>query len=85
MPRADRRNGRYWICTLRADGDTPPALPEGACYIKGQKERGGETGYEHWQFIVYFNINKRFATVRAALPEGTHIELTRSDAAEQYV
>lgn len=51
-----RRQGRIWIITIpRQRWDPPTDLPESIAYIKGQREVGANTGYEHWQIIAYFN------------------------------
>lgn len=84
MPRRDERRARYWLCTLSAARDWEPALPDGVRYIKGQQEVG-EGGYRHWQFYVVLAQAQRFSTVVSLLPESTHIEPTRSAAAEDYV
>lgn len=73
----------YWICTSPRDS-WKPCLPSNACYCKGQLECG-ESGYEHWQFIVYFKSQQRFGSVRKTLGNSVHIEPTRSTAAELYV
>lgn len=63
-----------------------PVLPQGVVYIKGQKEMGGTTNYEHWQ--VMFILAAKATLVRAKqilAVQSAHIELTRSAAAEDYV
>jgi len=51
-----RRQGRIWLLTIpRDDWNIPTQLPESVAYIKGQRELGAATGYEHWQVITYFN------------------------------
>lgn len=75
---------RFWICTLSADVNWVPGLPDGARYCKGQLERG-EGGYLHWQFYVVYDPAVRFRQVVNALPPSCHIERSRSPAAEAYV
>lgn len=77
------RQARYWIGTIpRAEWE--PCLPEGACWIKGQPEKGEETGYLHWQILVGFPSKKSLRQVRELFSVG-HFEPTRSDAADAYV
>jgi len=78
------QQGRYWLVTCPEEHWTP-AVPDGAVYVKGQVEVGGENGYRHHQFVLYFDRNKRGNTVKALLPAEAHVELCRSSAAEQYV
>lgn len=64
-------------------------LPEGTVWIKGQLERGGDTGYLHWQICFATAKKESLAGVRKIF-EGFgsapgHYELTRSDAATAYV
>jgi len=73
----------YWICTSPA-ADFKPHLPANAAYIKGQREIG-ESGYDHWQFIVYFKQQQRLGAIKKTLGDTVHAEPTRSDAAEAYV
>lgn len=86
IPNGRRRTyaqGRYWILTIpRADWN--PGLPEGVSYVKGQLERGNTTGFEHWQFICYFNTKVRLSRLKSIFGDTAHAELTRSEAAETY-
>lgn len=75
-------NGRYWILTIPHEHFTP-YLPTDVCYTKGQLELGAG-GFLHWQFIAVFTKNVRLAAVRK-LYGHFHAELTRSDAAMEYV
>lgn len=61
------------------------ALPHGIQYCKGQLEIGADTGYEHWQLVVYFGSQKRRTTVRNAFGGRAFCEPTRSEKAEEYV
>lgn len=83
MP-APRRQGVIWLATVPVD-DWSPSLPEGVAYIKGQKETGVDSGYIHWQFLFYLSRKGSLASVKALFPRTGHYELTRSDAAENYV
>lgn len=60
-----------------------PELPECASWIRGQREVGAG-GLDHWQFIVAFRKKKSLAGVLQLFPR-SHAELTRSDAASDYV
>jgi hypothetical protein len=81
-----RRQGRYWFATIPADSWTPPeVLPPGVAYIKGQKEIGERTGYEHWQLVIGFNQKKSRTAVQSCFPRLARYELSRSAAANEYV
>lgn len=60
-----------------------PYMPAGVVWAKGQLEEG-EGGFLHWQIVVAFAKKVRPTTVRTAFGDFHH-ELTRSDAAEEYV
>ena len=89
----ERRQGRIWLLTIsRDDWNIPTSLPESIAYLKGQREVGSTTGYEHWQLICYFNksrlnlileVSRRF--VKNIFGSTAHCELTRSEAADAYV
>lgn len=79
-----RRQGKYWIATIPRES-WEPSLPTGILWIKGQLERGDNTGYEHWQFIFTTTKKESLTGVKCYLPPTGHYELTRSSAAEQYV
>lgn len=78
--------GRYWIATLHthAAPDWQPAVNEDIVWMKGQREIGTETEREHWQFV--FNTAKQMTLnqVKTHFPPAAHLELTRSNAAEDY-
>lgn len=75
---------RYWILTIPQHEFTP-YLPPGVQFIRGQLERGGDTGYLHWQIIVAFQAKKRLAGVKSIFGNQCHAEPTRSSAANDYV
>jgi len=74
--------GSIWLLTLPHYGFTP-YLPPNCSYIKGQLEEG-EGGFVHWQVIVHFKRSVRPNCVRETFGDFHH-ELTRSEAAEEYV
>lgn len=61
-----------------------PFLPASTRYIRGQLEQGAEDGYLHWQIVVAFQRKVRLRAVREVFGP-FHAELTRSDAARDYV
>lgn len=77
-----RRQGIFWLLTIPHRGYTP-FLPEGCKWIKGQLEEG-EGGFLHWQIIVAFSKKMATAGVREVFGPW-HCELTRSEAAGEYV
>lgn len=85
-----RRQGIFWLCTLSCDAvPTLPLLREGELpsdlvWVKGQQERG-DGGYLHWQFVVAFRKKVSLAGVKRVLGDAVHAELSRSNAAAEYV
>lgn len=79
-----RRQGVYWILTV-PENDFQPHLPDLAAYIKGQKERGEETGYLHWQILVVLRRKGSLSTIQGIFGRTCHAELSRSSAANDYV
>lgn len=76
---------RYYLLTIpRADWEKPDELPQGCAYLKGQLERG-EGGFEHWQVLVCTTRKSRCSGVKALFTRTTHVEPTRSAAANDYV
>lgn len=61
-----------------------PYLPPPCAYVTGQLERGGETGYVHWQLLAVFKKKVRLAGVKAVFGDGGHFEPSRSEAARHY-
>lgn len=75
----------FWILTIPAENWTPTGvLHDSILYIRGQKEIG-EKGFVHWQVVAHFKTQVRFAHVKKIFPPQTHIEPTRSSAANEYV
>lgn len=77
-----RRQGIFWLLTIPHHGFTP-YLPLPCSWIKGQLELG-ESGFLHWQIIVAFIRKASIRGVRDCFGP-YHCELTRSDAAADYV
>lgn len=76
--------GRYWLLTI-PHHEFLPYLPDGCTYIRGQLESGSGTGYLHWQILVAFGRAVRLAAVKRIFGTACHAELSRSNAADQYV
>lgn len=75
---------RYWLLTI-PHADFLPFLPPTVEYIAGQLERGGATGYLHWQLVVSFSRKVRLGGVKSVFGQSCHAEPTRSNAARAYV
>jgi len=81
---------RYWIATTASHhgtdvwAPTEQILQHPITYVKGQLEIG-DNGFEHWQFIIYCKNKIRRGGLKELLPSWSHLEITRSDAAEAYV
>lgn len=87
--------GRYWAATTAyshpgADGSietfvpSPDLIDNVISYVKGQREIG-EGGYDHWQWFIYTKNRIRLNALKLKLPNWTHLELTTSNAYEDYV
>lgn len=79
-----RRQGVYWLLTI-PENDFEPYHPEEAAYIKGQRERGNDTGYVHWQILVVLRRKGSLSAVKRIFGASCHAELSRSAAANEYV
>lgn len=87
--------GVYFILTTSAINNvftpTDALLSNLIIYAKGQLELPSEDTdieeqrYLHWQWIINLSRQARITQLKKILPAGTHIELTRSAAAEEYV
>lgn len=75
---------RYWILTI-PHADFVPFQHTNVQFIQGQLERGGNTGYLHWQLVVAFKRSVRLAAVKTVYGESVHAEPSRSSAANDYV
>jgi len=85
-----RRQGIFWILTCPCpnpvieDCLSKQACPNGVVWMHGQQERGGETGYLHYQVLVAFTKKVSLAGVKSCFGSNIHGELSRSEAAESY-
>lgn len=85
MSNNGRRQGIFWLLTIPADRwNSPTELPSCLEWIKGQKELSNSTSYLHWQVIIALKKKGSLTTVKRLFP-GCHAELSRSDAAAEYV
>jgi len=76
---------RYYMLTIpRADWAVPSQLPDGILWMKGQPERG-EGGFDHWQIVLCTKKKCRAGAVKRKFTDTTHVEVTRSAAANEYV
>lgn len=81
-----RPQGRYWLLTIPADMFTVyENLPDALQYLRGQREVGNGTGYEHWQLLAVFKKKVRLSGVKRLFGGSAHCELSRSEAADAYV
>lgn len=79
---------KYWLLTIPALNDTVNPYTELApelCYLKGQQEIGGETGYRHWQLLAVFKNKVRMGAVKKIFGNSSHCEPSKSEAANDYV
>lgn len=75
---------RYWILTI-PHAEFTPFKHESVQCIRGQLERGRESGYLHWQLLASFAKQTSLKNVKSIYGERAHAEPTRSSAAEEYV
>lgn len=75
-----RRYARYWATTIPANQHWIQHLPDGITYLRGQLERGKETGYEHWQLYLECERARTRFWVQSRFPPNIHFEPTRSEA-----
>lgn len=61
-----------------------PLIADPVSYVKGQQEIG-EGGYHHWQLLVITNRKCTIRQVKEHFCNEAHVELTRSEAANDYV
>nr|WAE42782.1 MAG: replication associated protein [Cressdnaviricota sp.] len=85
-----RRQGVFWLLTIPYPSDVISAVLQSksisgvAVWIKGQRERGSTTGYEHYQVVVAFFKKVSLAQVKNHFGATCHGELSRSSAADAY-
>lgn len=79
-----RRQGIYWILTI-PELDWTPSLPEGISWIRGQLESGSDSGYRHWQVVCGSEKKTSLRGIKSIFGDTCHAELTRSEAASDYV
>jgi hypothetical protein len=75
---------RYFLLTVPQHLFVP-WQPNGVGWIRGQLERGNGTGFLHWQLAVHFTKKTTLAGVKNVFGQETHVEPTRSEAADGYV
>jgi len=76
---------KYYLLTIPHElWSVPEELPDGIEYLKGQAEIG-ESGYRHWQVLVSFTTKKTLTAAKKFFPAETHLEPTKSKAADDYV
>ena len=59
-------------------------LPDGIVWLTGQREKGLESGYVHYQVCVAFSKKKSLSFVQELFGRGIHAELSRSESAAAY-
>lgn len=82
------RQARYWLLTIPADGwqrESVASLPSDLCYVRGQLERGEQTGFLHWQVLASFSRKVSLRHVKSIFGHPSHAEPSRSQAAREYV
>lgn len=72
------------MLTIPHESFTPYPIPN-TTWLKGQLERGSQSGFLHWQLIVAFTSKKSLAGVKECFGPTCHAELSRSEAANSYV
>ena len=77
-----RRQGIIWMLTI-PHHQFVPYQPPPCAFIKGQLECGAG-GFLHWQLLVWFRSKQSLRAVRECFGD-VHAELSRSEAAEEYV
>lgn len=85
---ASRKPARIWLGTIpySTEYDLSGRLNSDIiAYSKGQREIGGESGYEHWQLIIHLKKPARLSALKKIFGDKCHWEPTRSERAEEYV
>jgi len=85
MPQATAIQGRYWLLTIPVlDWNVPDEWHENIAYCRGQQEIG-EGGYHHWQILLALKKKQRLLATKRYFCNTAHLELSRSEAADEYV
>jgi hypothetical protein len=84
MANRNTMQGRHWLLTI-PQHLFMPFLPVGCSFIRGQLEAGNQDGYLHWQVYVVVEKKVRLAGIKSIFGQQSHCELTRSQAARDYV
>lgn len=88
-----RTQANYWIVTLsKLNADLAGWTPEqfffdhdNVRWVMGQREKGGENGYHHYQFVVATVKRMRQKAFRELFVNcDPHVEMTASKAADEY-
>jgi len=84
-----RRQGIFWIVTVPYPNAAAAALeagtlPHHVVWTKGQREKGENSGYEHYQFVLALDKKASYRTITEMFGEGIHAELSRSESAAAY-
>lgn len=83
---ANGKQQQYWIGTIKYEEFILPSpLPKGMAFFAGQQEIG-DSGYQHFQFIVGYSRSVRFAKAKSFWPDCVHLEsVVDLDASLLYV
>lgn len=79
-----RRQGIFWLLTIPHHEYVPYPNEQSVQWIRGQLECGTTSDFVHWQILVAFKDKKSLRQVREIFGP-FHAELSRSDAAADYV
>lgn len=74
----------YWMLTIPEVTGWVPQVNDTLVWIKGQLEVGAG-GYRHFQAVCGFTKQITLAQAKVHFPNESHLEKTRSQAADQYV
>ena len=69
---------RYYIGTWKyTEFSLPSPMPEAWSFFCGQREVGGQSEYEHFQFVVGFRRSTRFNKAKSFFPACVHLEAVK--------
>jgi len=87
MDNRSNQAARIWIATVpySKQPSISDRFDSDVTYSTGQREIGTTTGYEHWQFVIYFRKPQRLSALKKRFGDFGHYEPTRSAAADDYV